>query len=88
MVEPTESEPLAEMDRFCDAMIAIREEIRAIETGKADRENNVLKHAPHTQEVLLANKWDRPYAREQAAYPMASLRKRKFWPTVSRVGEC
>lgn len=87
MVEPTESEPLSELDRFCDAMIAIREEIREIETGKADRTNNVLKHAPHTQEVLLSSQWDRPYSREKAAFPLASLRKRKFWPTVSRVGE-
>ncbi|KAI9022560.1 glycine dehydrogenase [Hyaloraphidium curvatum] len=87
MVEPTESEPLSELDRFCDAMIAIREEIREIEEGKADRENNVLKHAPHTQEVLLSSKWDRPYTREKAAYPVASLRKRKFWPTVSRVDD-
>lgn len=87
MVEPTESEPLSELDRFCDAMIAIREEIREIESGKVARENNVLKNAPHTQEVLLADKWDRPYSRQQAAYPVPSLRKRKFWPTVSRVGE-
>ncbi|KAJ3343653.1 glycine decarboxylase subunit P [Gonapodya sp. JEL0774] len=84
MVEPTESEPRSELDRFCDAMIAIRHEIAEIESGKQPRENNVLTNAPHTQEVLLAEKWDRPYSREQAAYPVASLRKRKFWPTVSR----
>jgi glycine dehydrogenase len=85
MVEPTESEPKAEIDRFLKAMIMIRGEIRDIEEGRADRKNNVLKNAPHTQEVLLAAKWDRPYTREQAAYPVPGLRAVKFWPTVSRV---
>jgi glycine dehydrogenase len=72
MIEPTESESKAELDRFCDAMIAIREEIRAIENKQMDPENNPLKHAPHTAEVVGATEWGRPYSREQAAYP-ASL---------------
>ena len=85
MIEPTESEPKSEMDRFIAAMIAIRGEIREIEEGKVDRANNVLKHAPHTQEVVCADHWDRPYSREKAAYPVASLRRNKFWPTISRI---
>jgi glycine dehydrogenase len=64
MIEPTESESKAELDRFCDAMIAIRGEIRAVEGGSADPKNNVLKHAPHTADVVLSDKWDRPYSRE------------------------
>ena len=70
MVEPTESEPLSEIDRLCDALIAIREEIRAIEEGKADRENNVIKNAPHTMQVVCADEWDKPYSRQQAAFPL------------------
>jgi len=85
MVEPTESEPLEELDRFCDAMIAIRAEIDAVADGRADRTRNVLKHAPHTAEELTADVWDRPYSREQAAYPVPELRQRKFWPPVSRI---
>ncbi len=85
MVEPTESESKAELDRFCEAMIAIRAEIREIELGEADRDQNLLKGAPHTAEVLLAEKWDRPYSRERAAYPTAATREHKFWPTVSRI---
>ena len=85
MIEPTESESREELDRFCEAMIAIREEIREIEEGRADRENNALKHAPHTAEALLADAWDRPYAREQAAYPLPWVRERKFWPAVGRI---
>jgi len=84
MVEPTESESQAELDRFCDAMIAIREEIRAIEEGASDPKENALKHAPHTAEVL-AGEWNRPYSREQAAFPLPWVRERKFWPYVSRV---
>lgn len=84
MVEPTESESQAELDRFCDAMIAIREEIRAIETGASDAHDNALKHAPHTAEVL-AGEWDRSYSREQAAFPLPWVRERKFWPYVSRI---
>ncbi len=85
MIEPTESEGLEELDRFCDAMIRIREEIREIEEGRADRERNVLKMAPHTAEVLLADAWDRPYSRERAAFPAPWVRERKFWPAVSRI---
>ena len=85
MVEPTESEPKEELDRFCDALIAIREEIREIETGTADRENNVLKHAPHPLADLLADAWDRPYGRERAAFPTPATREHKIWPPVSRV---
>src|SRR5437867_10664098 len=68
MIEPTESEPKAELDRFCDSMIAIREEIREVEKGKQPRDRNVLKGAPHTAEVLTADSWDRPYSREHAAF--------------------
>jgi glycine dehydrogenase len=85
MIEPTESESREELDRFCEAMIVIREEIRAIEEGRADRRNNVLKNAPHTAEVLVADVWDRPYDREQAAYPLEWVRERKFWPAVGRI---
>jgi len=85
MVEPTESESKAELDRFCDAMIAIREEIRQIEIGVADRENNALKRAPHTLANVLNDAWDRPYSREQAAFPAAWTRERKFWPAVGRI---
>ncbi|MEM9379772.1 MAG: aminomethyl-transferring glycine dehydrogenase [Planctomycetota bacterium] len=85
MIEPTESETKAELDRFCDAMIAIREEIRAIESGAADREQNVLKGAPHTAATVTASQWDRPYSREVAAFPAAWVREHKFWPTVSRI---
>ena len=85
MVEPTESEPKEELDRFCDALIAIREEIREVETGTADRENNLLKHAPHPLADLLADAWDRPYGRERAAFPTPATREHKIWPPVSRV---
>lgn len=85
MVEPTESESRAELDRFIEAMIAIREEIRAIENGTLDRENNPLKNAPHPADIVCANEWSRPYAREQAAYPLPSLRENKYWPPVARI---
>jgi glycine dehydrogenase len=85
MIEPTESEPKAELDRFCDALIAIREEIRAVEEGRADRENNVLKRAPHTAHAVTADAWDRPYGREQAAFPASWTRHHKFWPAVARI---
>ena len=85
MVEPTESEPKAELDRFVNALLAIREEIRAVENGSAPREGNVLKRAPHTLEQVVANDWDRPYTREQAAFPDPVLRERKAWPTVARI---
>jgi hypothetical protein len=85
MVEPTESESKAELDRFCDAMIAIREEIRAIESGTMDRANNPLKNAPHTAAAVTGTEWDRPYSREQAAFPAPWLRVHKYWPPVARV---
>jgi glycine dehydrogenase len=87
MVEPTESESKEELDRFCDAMIAIRDEIREVESGKADKANNVLKHAPHTARVALADAWDRPYSRERACFPAPWLREHKYWPSVSRVND-
>jgi glycine dehydrogenase len=86
MVEPTESESKAELDRFCDAMIAIREEIRAIETGEADGDNNLLKNAPHTA-VDLVSEWNRPYSREQAVFPTPFTRSAKFWPAVNRIDQ-
>src|SRR6266513_2467413 len=85
MVEPTESEPNAELDRFCDALIAIRGEIREIENGEADRENNLLKNAPHPLADLLVDTWDRPYARERAGFPTAATREHKVWPPVGRI---
>jgi glycine dehydrogenase len=85
MIEPTESESRAELDRFCDAMIRIREEIRAIEEGRTDRQNNPLKNAPHTVEEVTAAEWDRPYSREEAAFPAPWVRERKFWTYVGRV---
>jgi glycine dehydrogenase len=84
MVEPTESESKAELDRFCDAMIAIREEIRAVEDGKLDRADNHLRHAPHTAAVVTADAWDHAYSRETAAYPVSSLRHAKYWSPVGR----
>lgn len=85
MVEPTESESRDELDRFCEAMIGIREEIRQIEEEKADKTNNVLKNAPHTAETVMADEWDLPYSRKTAAYPAAWTAENKFWPSVSRV---
>ncbi len=85
MVEPTESEPRAELDRFCDAMIAIHAEIMVVERGEMDAKNNPLKNAPHTADVVAGDVWDRPYSREQAAFPVPGLRDWKFWPAVGRV---
>ena len=85
MVEPTESEPKCELDRFCDAMIAIHAEMTDVETGKADKANNLLKGAPHTADQIAAGDWARPYSREQAAFPVKSLVDYKFWPPVARV---
>ena len=85
MVEPTESESKAELDRFCEALIGIHAEIQAIESAKADQKDNLLKNAPHTAEALTADKWDHPYTREQAGYPVRNLREHKFWPPVSRI---
>jgi len=85
MVEPTESEGKAELDRFCEAMIQIRGEIAEIAEGKADRVNNVLKNAPHTAEQVTRSEWFRPYSREKAAYPVPAMRQFKFWPSVGRI---
>jgi glycine dehydrogenase len=85
MIEPTESESKAELDRFCDAMIAIRAEIAEIEAGKMSREDNLLKNAPHTAGALLAAEWAHPYARERAAFPLPYVRAAKFWPAVGRL---
>ena len=85
MIEPTESESREELDRFCDAMIAIREEIASVEAGRWDPEDNPLKHAPHTAEVVIADGWNRSYSREQAAYPLPWVRERKTWSPVGRV---
>ena len=85
MIEPTESEPKEELDRFIEALLEIRNEIKEVETGQAPRENNVLKNAPHTASVVMADHWDRPYSRQKAAYPLAFVRESKFWPSVSRV---
>jgi len=85
MIEPTESEPKEELDRFCDALIQIRHEIREVEDGKADKTQNVLKNAPHTAAVITADEWSLPYSRQQAAYPLPFVREAKFWPSVSRV---
>jgi glycine dehydrogenase len=85
MVEPTESESKAELDRFCEAMIAIRQEIREVEEGTAPREGNLLKNAPHTAQVVMADEWTRPYSRERAAFPAPWVRDGKFWPSVGRL---
>lgn len=89
MIEPTESESRAELDRFCDALIQIRQEIKAIEDGKVPRQGNLLKNAPHPQHDLLVSdkEWDRPYSREEAAYPLPWLREKKMWPSVARVDD-
>ena len=87
MIEPTESESKDEIDRFCDALISIRKEIRAVETGEQPREGNVLKMAPHSQKDLIIGEWERPYTREQAAYPLPYLREKKFWPSVTRLDD-
>lgn len=85
MIEPTESETVVELDRFCDAMIAIRAEIQEVYDGLADKENNVLKNAPHTAVLALADNWELPYTREKAVYPLPYVRGNKFWPTVRRI---
>jgi glycine dehydrogenase len=85
MVEPTESEPLVELDRFCDAMVQIREEMRKVEQGAWPKDDNPLRNAPHTAESLLAGGWAHAYTRDEAAYPVHSLRKQKYWSPVGRV---
>ena len=85
MIEPTESESKKELDRFCDAMISIRNEINDVATGKSDAKNNVLNNAPHTAVEISSDKWDHPYTRESAAYPAAWQKEFKYWPAVGRV---
>ncbi|HXO92508.1 MAG TPA: aminomethyl-transferring glycine dehydrogenase subunit GcvPB, partial [Candidatus Acidoferrum sp.] len=85
MIEPTESEPKHQLDRFCDAMISIHAEMQAIAGGKQDRQSNLLKNAPHTARQIASDKWDRPYSREQAAFPAPWTREHKFWPAVGRI---
>ena len=85
MIEPTESEDKAELDRFCDALLSIRKEIQLIEDGQADKADNMLKNAPHTQFVITADEWNHAYSRQQAAFPLAYVKENKFWPAVSRV---
>ncbi|MCW3121813.1 MAG: gcvP [Flavipsychrobacter sp.] len=85
MIEPTESEDKAELDRFCDALLGIRAEIRAVEEGKADKLDNVLKNAPHTQSIITADEWNHKYTRQEAAFPLPYVKHNKFWPSVSRV---
>ena len=85
MIEPTESEAQDELDRFCDALIAIRAEIQAVIDGKADKQDNVLKNAPHTAAVALADEWTHPYTRQQAVFPLPFVKANKVWPTVGRI---
>jgi glycine dehydrogenase len=85
MVEPTESESKAELDRFCEAMISIRKEIQEIQDGKFDKTNNVIKNAPHTCKLVVADNWEKPYPRKKAAFPLAWVRDNKFWPSVAKV---
>lgn len=87
MIEPTESESRAELDRFCDALVAIRAEIADVEQGRQPRDGNVLRMAPHSQKDLIVGEWDRPYSREKAAYPLEYLKQKKFWPTVTRLDD-
>ena len=85
MIEPTESENKEELDRFCDALISINEEIKALEEGKSDKSDNVLKNSPHTLQAVTADEWKHSYTRQQAAFPLNYLKLNKFWPSVSRV---
>jgi len=85
MIEPTESEDKAELDRFCDALLSIREEIKEIEEGKADKKDNPLKNAPHTQSAVISSQWSHKYSREKAAFPLKYIKQNKFWPSVARV---
>jgi glycine dehydrogenase len=87
MIEPTESENKAELDRFCEAMLSIRQEIADITAKVADAENNVLKNAPHTQAMITADEWDFPYGRQKAGFPLPWVSENKFWPSVRRVDE-
>jgi glycine dehydrogenase len=87
MVEPTESEPLSELDKFIEALKLIRDEIEDIKTGKADREDNVLRNAPHTVRVITANEWNHKYDRQKAAFPAKWIVENKFWPAVGRIDD-
>jgi glycine dehydrogenase len=87
MVEPTESEPKHELDRFCDAMISIRKEIEEVEKGLIDKANNALKNAPHTAASVTADEWEKPYSRKTAAFPLSYVSEHKFWPSVGRVND-
>ena len=87
MIEPTESESKEELDRFIDALIEIRKEIKAVEEGKVPRDGNVLKMSPHTMKDLMVGEWERSYTREQAAYPLPWLKEKKFWPSVTRLDD-
>ena len=85
MIEPTESEDKGELDRFCEALISIYEEIKDVEEGIADKTDNLLKNAPHTQQVICADEWNHPYSRQDAAFPLAYVTKNKFWPSIGRI---
>ena len=85
MIEPTESETKAELDKFCDALLSIRAEIQEIEDGKADKVENVLKNAPHTAAMVLTGEWTLPYTRVKAVFPLSYVKDNKFWPTVRRI---
>jgi glycine dehydrogenase len=87
MIEPTESEDKGELDRFCDALINIYEEIKDIENGKSDRADNVLKNAPHTQQVICTDEWKHAYSRHYAAFPLKYITENKFWASVSRINK-
>ena len=87
MIEPTESEPKSELDRFCDAMISIRNEIKEVENGSSDKTDNVLKNAPHTAAVITGNEWNHSYTRQKAAFPLSWVKNNKFWPSVARVND-
>jgi glycine dehydrogenase len=87
MVEPTESEPLSELDRFCDAMIAIHKEIQEIEDGSVSKDSNVIHNAPHTYRMVTSDEWDYPYSRQKAAFPVKGLYEDKYWPAVTRIDD-
>jgi glycine dehydrogenase len=87
MIEPTESESKAELDRFCEALLSIRAEINAIENGDSDRDNNPLKNSPHTMALLTNDSWEFPYSRAKASFPLDYLAENKFWPSVRRVDD-
>jgi hypothetical protein len=87
LIEPTESEPKHEIDRFIDALISIRSEVDEIVSGSQSKENNVFKNAPHPLSVLTADEWDKPYSRQKAVFPVSTLKRSKFWPSVGRVDD-